>query len=384
MPSLTLRRSPGGSRVSALRGWLTTAAACSTVLVTGATWLLGHPGRNPLSEPDTVLVRHALGTTATTWLSLVLGVVGVLAAAYGLARPTGRATAATLVAVGIVEVVGVGVLLQSITSIALAGYLVALALPLGLAWIAVQVIRRYRRLRWVLAVALLGLAVWGAATEVLAPTHVVRLAAEVGAGFARSAPTLALAVVTAAVALTWTLVLVRLLAATRPVQALGDWVLRHRTGVTIVAAAGPVPYGLIRASWLTPWPLLSPSGEVLPPEIRLWGLLLGGGAVLGAVLTIGLIRPWGVVFPRWMPRWAGRPVPERAATVPGGLVAGILCLSAAPMLVGILLPAPGTIFGDVSLAARLASTLIFPFWLWGPALALAVWGYARYRRALAR
>ena len=384
MSSLTLRRLPGGSRVSAVRGWLTAAAGSSAAMAIGATWLLGHPDHNPLTKPDSVLVRHALDAPGTTWLSLVLGVVGMLVAAYGLVRPADRAAGAALVGVGLVEVVGVGILLQSITSIALAGYLVALALPLGLAWLAVQVIRRYRRLRWVMVVALLGVAVWGAATEVLAPTHLATLAGQIGAGFIRSAPALGLGVVTAVGALTWALLLVRLLAATRSVGVLGDWVLRHRTAVTIVAAAGPVPYALVRASWLTPWPLLNPSGEVLSPEIRLWGLLLGGAAGLGAVLTIGLIRPWGVVFPRWMPRLAGRPVPERAATVPGGVVAGILCLSAVPMLVGILLPAPGTVFGDVSLSARLASTVIFPFWFWGPALALAVWGYARSRRELAR
>jgi hypothetical protein len=95
-------------------------------------------------------------------------------------------------------------------------------------------------------------------------------------------------------------------------------VVRHRRRLTIVAALGPVPYALARATWLTPWPQFGGPVEDMPPEVRLWGLLLGGAAALGAVLTIGLIRPWGEVFPRWMPGLAGRPVPIRAAAVSGG------------------------------------------------------------------
>ncbi|GAB3953797.1 hypothetical protein GCM10029976_094690 [Kribbella albertanoniae] len=35
-----------------------------------------------------------------------------------------------------------------------------------------------------------------------------------------------------------------------------------------------------------------------------------------ALLTIGLVRPWGEVYPRWMPRLGGRRVPIAAAVVP--------------------------------------------------------------------
>ncbi len=154
--------------------------------------------------------------------------------------------------------------------------------------------------------------------------------------------------------------------------------------LTLIAAAGPLPYGLIRATWLTPWPLMGPSGEALPAETRIWGLLLGGGALLGVVLTIGLIRPWGVRFPRWMPRLAGRPVPVAAAAVPGGVVAGLVCASALPMLRLTLTGPDGSVFGDLSAGQAVLATLIFPLWIWGPALALAVWGYVGHRREIAR
>ena len=41
----------------------------------------------------------------------------------------------------------------------------------------------------------------------------------------------------------------------------------------------------------------------------------------------------------------------------------------------------GTLFTDVRLLDRLLAVLVFPFWIWGPALALAVWGYALARRS---
>ena len=114
--------------------------------------------------------------------------------------------------------------------------------------------------------------------------------------------------------------------------------------------------------------------------MRLWGLLLGSGSLLGCALTLGLIRPWGERFPRWAPALAGRRVPVAAATVPGGLVAGVMCASAAPMLITLSLTPGGTELGFVSILDRMAAAVIFPFWLWGPALAAAVWAYADRRR----
>ena len=44
----------------------------------------------------------------------------------------------------------------------------------------------------------------------------------------------------------------------------------------------------------------------------------------------------------------------------------------------------GTVFGDLSAGQALLATLIFPLWIWGPALALAVWGYVGHRREIAQ
>lgn len=59
------------------------------------------------------------------------------------------------------------------------------------------------------------------------------------------------------------------------------------------------------------------------------------------------------------------------AAVPGGLVATILTASAVPMLM---------MGADVEWMSALAGALLFPFWLWGPVLALAVWGYVVHRQ----
>jgi hypothetical protein len=145
------------------------------------------------------------------------------------------------------------------------------------------------------------------------------------------------------------------------------WVVRHRRAITIVAATGPLPYALFRLTWLTPWPQL---GSDIDMSTRIWGLVLSSGAWLGFSLTLGLIRPWGEVFPRWMPGLAGRRVPIAAAAVPGGLIAVTLIFSAVPML----LLGRGNSIGDQILGA-----IAFPCWYWGPALALAVWGYVAHR-----
>jgi hypothetical protein len=40
--------------------------------------------------------------------------------------------------------------------------------------------------------------------------------------------------------------------------------------------------------------------------------------------------------------------------------------------------------GDIAVADKVLSVLLFPFSIWGPALALAVWGYVGHRMATRR
>lgn len=135
----------------------------------------------------------------------------------------------------------------------------------------------------------------------------------------------------------------------------------------IVAALCALPYGLIRMTWLTPWPLgVGPADLAGAPEIRLHGLLLGLAALSGGLLTLGLISRWGEIWPRWMPVVRGRPVPIAAAVVPGALVAMLFTAAAVP-------------FALASTSGELWMLFVFPFPVWGPALGIAVLGYALRR-----
>lgn len=359
---------------------LLVAAALGLTSVAFATWLFLHPASLLGRDPEVFLVRALLGSRGTALVLGGLGLAGALGALLALPAVRPRRRRNGLLGLALVEVVGFGLALQSVTTISLAGYLLALVLPLGVLVLVVLVARRYRRLRWPLLAAVLAAVVaiavsWGPASGAL-----VRLAQAMAAGFAANGPKLASTVLTGAVLVAWVLVALRLARGSGAVQDAGRFVDRHRTALTLVAAAGPLPYALVRSTWLTPWPLLSPD-QSLPPEVRLWGLLLGGAASVGSVLTLGLIRPWGETFPRWVPRRGGHPVPVPAAVVPGGLVAGIVCAAAVPMLRLALLPAADEVSDGMTLLQRLELALVFPFWLWGPALALAVWAYARHRSA---
>ena len=335
-------------------------------------WTLSTAGAGPFGDPRGALARAVLSGSAVGW-SLVLAALTGLAAV--LLTGFGSRSRPVLAVIAVAEVGWLGLGLQSVSTVTLAGYLLAMALPLGLVWLAFQAARRYSRLRLPL-VGLVGLAAfWGWSTGVLRPVALATLVGQLGGGFARAGAQLGATVLLVGAAAAWLLVLLWLGRSSDRGAAAAAWVRRHRRTFTLLAAAGPLPYALVRATWLTPWPQIAPTEGGLPPEMRLWGLLLGGGAALGVVLTLGLVRPWGRRFPRWTPWWAGRAVPVRAAVVPGGLVAGVVTASALPMMRGFLLPEPGTVFDGTRLE-QLLSLVIFPFWLWGPALALAVWGYA--------
>lgn len=363
------------------RPLLLVAAALGLVSVAFATWLFLHPDSLVGADPEVFLVRVLLGPRGTALVFGGLGLAGTLGALLAVPGAGPRRRRTGLLVLGLVELAGFGVALQSVTTIALAGYLLAMALPVGVVVLLALVVRRYRRLRWPVLAG--GLAIASAIAISWTPVTgaLTRLGRELAGGFAAAAPKLGVTVLSAVVVGVWVLITVRLARGSRGARTAGRWVLRHRTALTLVAAASPLPYALIRATWLTPWPLLSPD-ETMPAELRLWGLLLGGSALVGVVLTLGLILPWGETFPRWFPRLAGRPVPPRAAVVPGGLVAGVVCAAAVPMLRLALLPGSGELSDGLSVAQRLELALVFPFWLWGPALALAVWGYAQHRAAV--
>ncbi|MEV0157525.1 hypothetical protein AB0H57_27890 [Micromonospora sp. NPDC050686] len=142
------------------------------------------------------------------------------------------------------------------------------------------------------------------------------------------------------------------------------------------AALIPLVYAATRFAWLAGIPL--GIGTDFLAEMRETGLVwagagLGAFATVGAVLTLGLVRPWGERFPRWLPGLAGRRVPVAVAVVPAGLVALSVTGAALALLT---LPEFWRLTEDFSAAE--APMLLWP--LWGPALGAAALAYHLRRR----
>ena len=145
---------------------------------------------------------------------------------------------------------------------------------------------------------------------------------------------------------------------------------------TIVAVLCPMPYALLRFTWLLPNPIGFSAEELdAEPGMKMFGLGLGAVAFCAGLVTLGLIRPWGEVWPRWVPVLAERPVPVKAAVIPG-TTAALMLLVASPSI--------ATLSGsgeDPDAAQTVLHLLIFPFPLWGAAVGLATAGYYVRRRA---
>jgi hypothetical protein len=149
-----------------------------------------------------------------------------------------------------------------------------------------------------------------------------------------------------------------------------------------VAVAVPAFYAMTRYAWALGIPLGIEPRVLLfeaadSPGIWLAGALLATMGVAGAVLTVGLLRPWGEVYPRWIPRLRGRPVRPRVAIVPAAVAA-------------VLLTQAGLMDNRRLLLSGLPEDITGPNWatvapgqlftLWGLALGLAAYAYHLRRR----
>lgn len=147
------------------------------------------------------------------------------------------------------------------------------------------------------------------------------------------------------------------------------------SGVWRVALVLGVPVGVMeREEFLSAFPhssLLIGLGYVL---------LIGAVAEAASYLTLGLVRPWGEVVPRWIPFLGGRPVDRRLAVLAASLGAFAVTVLWWVLFLGGLLtspsPDPGVSAGEVLFVAAYA-----PLLLWGPLLAAVTWSYHRRHRA---
>ncbi|MET8091489.1 hypothetical protein [Micromonospora sp. NPDC005220] len=149
-----------------------------------------------------------------------------------------------------------------------------------------------------------------------------------------------------------------------------------------VAAVVPFTYALERFLWAFRINV-GIDDEVMTEvhESGLWvaGVALAAMATVGAVLTFGLVRPWGETFPRWMVGLAGRRVPIPLAMVPASLVTvGVLTTGLQYYHIELVAKPPSGLNSWIGAAPG----LLMP--VWGGALAAATLAYYLRRRGRCR
>ena len=160
---------------------------------------------------------------------------------------------------------------------------------------------------------------------------------------------------------------------------------RWGTVAAWVAAVIPVAYASTRIAWVLGVPLgVSPDfiADLSGGDGWIAALGLGAAATLGGLLTIGLTRRWGEVFPWWTLWLRGRRVPIMLAVVPATIVAGVI------LPAGLSLIATGVRTGALAHAftpegwGAIAPELLWP--LWSAALGAATYAYWLRRRGTCR
>ncbi|HIY64739.1 MAG TPA: hypothetical protein H9830_00505 [Candidatus Agrococcus pullicola] len=358
----TTRLSPTG-----IRRLLSAGTALGVVVLASAlVWLLA-PSLGPY---ETLLVpAHHLvedGQTGSRVLAAAQAALGVMTTTAGLLALYGRPPAALIGWIGLAAGVAMGLGFVGFNGLAAAGYTLALALPVTLITTVVVLAVKRPGIGIPIALATIG----GITYALFGPLSVVRFYGLVLEQAAVDVPKFTAPLVFILFAGIWALLGAQLLR--RRDGALGRFVLRYRVPITIASSVCALPYVIARISWLTPWPLFG-GDATESPEALATGLMLGAAMLTGAILNIGLVLPWGETFPRWFPRIGGRSVPEALAVVPAAIVAALFTAAGFESILAL--------FADVGgmPVDQLLLILVLPFWLWGPLLGAATWGYAQHR-----
>ncbi|WP_098484861.1 hypothetical protein [Georgenia soli] len=163
-----------------------------------------------------------------------------------------------------------------------------------------------------------------------------------------------------------------------PAWARPDAAARWGRWAVAVAVVPPLAYALTRFVWMFYplgfdrefWETSRVEGGLLA------GVWLGAFAVLGAILTIGLVQRWGEIVPAWVPVISGRRVPPAAAVVPATFVSIVVTPAGISMF-------RQAMDGDMATEiienwAAAGPTFLWP--VWGLALGAATLAYALRRR----
>jgi hypothetical protein len=152
-----------------------------------------------------------------------------------------------------------------------------------------------------------------------------------------------------------------------------------RWGVA-VAVAIPLGYAATRVAWAFGVPLgVRDEFLVELGDAKFAGLGLGLFAVVGVLLTLGLVQRWGEVFWHWVPRIGGRPVPVSLAVVPALFVAAAIASAGLGFCRVLLVGELDSLPGEPEDWAAWAPELLWP--VWGVALGVAAFAYRARREA---
>lgn len=147
-----------------------------------------------------------------------------------------------------------------------------------------------------------------------------------------------------------------------------------------VTALLAVPSGVWRIGLALGYPLgHTEEGlrELVGPGLGgpLYLVVLGVLTEVAGLLTLGLVRRWGVVLPRWVPVIGGRVVPRRFALVSAWSGVAVLAVLWTPFVFWWALPAD-----DMTPAGHFWVGFVYlPLVAWAPLLAAVTLSYQRRR-----
>jgi hypothetical protein len=152
-------------------------------------------------------------------------------------------------------------------------------------------------------------------------------------------------------------------------------------GAAVACAVGaPLAYAAIRGAWALGLSIGATDAFLEPYAVtgaRITEAIIAGAATAGALLTLGLVRPWGEAVPRWIPGLAGRRIPPLVAVIPATAAAILLISAGIALSRGLLAMALGlTPATEAAALANWGAWIAAPLWgMWGLALAAATYGY---------
>ncbi|SCF98631.1 hypothetical protein GA0115254_131513 [Streptomyces sp. Ncost-T10-10d] len=162
-------------------------------------------------------------------------------------------------------------------------------------------------------------------------------------------------------------------AAVSEIKPPARWAVR----AAYIAALTAVPSGIWRIAMGVGIPVgFDTKGLDIPGWFSAMCIAMSLGTEGFALLTLGLVKPWGEVVPGWIPLIGGKRVAPLAAVIPALLGAAVVMLLTIPRVGGF----GGAQGAPTGPALVVMDACYAPLLLWGPLLVVVAISY--YRRRL--